>query len=46
MNEDMNQAEVLKEETEEKMIYKVLLMIKESESLEELELKLKALLNK
>ncbi len=46
MTEDMNQAEVSREETEQKMIYKFLLMIKESDSLEELEEKIKALLNK
>ncbi len=45
MEEDMNQAEVLKETAEEKMIYKFLTMIKESESLEELEQKTKALLS-
>ena len=45
MNEDMNQAEVAKNETEQKMIYKFLLMIKESESLEDLEDKTKALLS-
>ena len=42
----MNQAEVAREETEEKMIYKFLLMIKESEDLEDLEKKVKALLEK
>jgi len=46
MGEDMNQAEVARDETEQKMIYKFLLMIKESTSLEELEEKTKALLNK
>lgn len=44
--EEMNQAEVARDETEQKMIYKFLLMIKESKSLEELEEKTKALLNK
>lgn len=39
--EEMNQAEVAREETEQKMIYKFLLMIKESESLEDLEEKTK-----
>lgn len=39
-----NQAEVARDETEKKMIYKFLLMIKESETLEELEAKTKALL--
>lgn len=37
MDLEMNQAEVAREETEQKMLYKFLLMIKESESLEELE---------
>lgn len=46
MDLEMNQAEVAREETEQKMLYKFLLMIKESESLEELEEKTKALLNK
>ncbi len=45
MNEDMNQAEVSREETEKKMIYKFLLMIKESKDLKELEEKTKALLD-
>jgi hypothetical protein len=44
--EEMNQAEVARDETEQKMIYKFLLMIKESTSLEELETKTKALLNR
>lgn len=44
--DEMNQAEVARDETEQKMIYKFLLMIKESGSLEELEEKTKALLNK
>lgn len=44
MDEEMgNVSELLKEETEQKMIYKFLLMIKESESLEELEEKNKSL---
>lgn len=46
MIEEMNQAEVAREETEQKMVYKFLLMIKESKSLEELEKKAEALLNK
>ncbi|MCM1508999.1 MAG: hypothetical protein NC177_17965 [Ruminococcus flavefaciens] len=46
MDEEMNQAEIAREETEEKMIYKFLLMIKESKSIEELEEKVKALLSK
>lgn len=44
--EEMNQAEVAREETEGKMLYKFLLMIKESKDLEELEQKTRALLNK
>lgn len=44
--EEMNASEQLVEQTEEKMIYKFLLMIKESNSLEELEEKTKTLLNK
>lgn len=44
--DEMNQAEVAREETEKKMVYRFLLMIKESKSLEELEEKAKALLNK
>lgn len=46
MDENMNQSETVRDETEQKMIYKILLMIKESKSLEELEEKVKALLNK
>lgn len=42
--EEMNQAEVAREETEQKMLYKFLTMIKESESIEELEAKVKALI--
>lgn len=44
MDEGMSQAEILRDETEEKMIYKFLLMIKESKDLKELEEKTKALL--
>lgn len=44
--DEMNQAELAREETEKKMIYRFLLMIKESKNLEELEEKAKALLNK
>lgn len=44
MNEGISQAEVARDETEEKMIYKFLLMIKESKDLKELEEKTKALL--
>ena len=46
MDENMNQSETVRDETEQKMIYKILLMIKESKNLEELEEKVKALLNK
>ena len=44
--DEMTSGEIAREETEQKMIYKFLLMIKESKSLEELEEKTKALLNK
>lgn len=44
--DEMNQAEVAREETEQKMLYKILLLIKESKDLEELEAKVKALLEK
>lgn len=44
--DDMNQAEVLRDETEQKMLYKFLLMISESESLEELKEKVEALIKK
>lgn len=46
MFDNMNQAEVSRNKTEEKMIYKFLLMIKESKDLEDLEEKTKALLTK
>ena len=42
--EEMNLAEVAREETEQKMLYKFLTMINESESIEELEAKVKALI--
>ena len=42
--DEMDYAEIVREETEQKMIYKTLLMIKESKDLEELEAKLKAML--
>lgn len=45
MQDDMNNAEITREETEDKMIYKFLLLIKESKNFEELEEKTKALLN-
>ena len=38
--DDMNLAEVLRDETEQKMLYTFLLMISESESLEELKEKM------
>ena len=44
--DEMNNGEIAREETEQKMIYKFLLMIKESKNLEELEQKTKALLIK
>ena len=44
--DEMNQVEVSREETEQKMLYKFIVMIKESKSLEELEEKTRALLNK
>lgn len=46
MDEGMNQAEIAREETEEKMIYKILLLIKESKDLADLEAKVEALLKK
>lgn len=50
MDEDMNTGEQLVEQTEEKMIYKFLLMLKETQesgqNLSQLEEKVKALLNK
>ena len=42
--EEMNLAEVAREETEQKMLYKFLAMIYESESIEELKAKVKALI--
>lgn len=44
MDEEMNTAEIAREETEQKMLYKFLLMIKKSNSLEELEKETQALL--
>ena len=46
MEEDlyMNQAEVQRDETEQKMLYKFLVLIKESSSMEELEEKIVTLL--
>ena len=44
--DDMNLAEVLRDETEQKMLYKFLLMISESESLEERKEKIEALITK
>ena len=42
--EEMNLAEVAREETEQKMLYKFLAMIYESESIEDLKAKVKALI--
>ena len=44
--EEMNQAEIAREETEQKMLYKFLVMIGESESLEDLKKKVDALVKK
>lgn len=48
MNEEMNQAEIAREETEQKMIYKFLLMVKAEKekggSLEELEKQIEAMI--
>lgn len=44
--DDMNTSEVLVKETEEKMLYKFLLMINESETIAELKEKVEALLQK
>ncbi len=48
MDEDMNQAEVARDETEEKMIYKFLYILEQSiakgETLEEVKEKIEALL--
>ena len=46
MSKEITTAELSRNETEEKMIYKFLLMIKESKDLEDLEEKTKALLTK
>lgn len=46
MDEEMNLSEELVKQTEEKTLYKVLLIIKESISKDEVEEKVKALLNK
>ncbi|MCR5688952.1 MAG: hypothetical protein K6G71_01765 [Clostridiales bacterium] len=46
MNEEIEAAEVARVETEQKMIYMFLLMIKESKKLEELKEKVKALIAK
>ena len=46
MDEEMNLSELLVKEAKENELRKILLMIKESNSLEELEEKIKALLNK
>ncbi|WP_144398176.1 hypothetical protein [Criibacterium bergeronii] len=44
MNEEMNQAEELVKQTEEKMIYKILLILKEAKDKEEAIKKIEALL--
>lgn len=44
--EGMSIAEIARQETEHKMLYKFMLMINQSKDLEELEEKVKALLNK
>ena len=46
MDEEMNLSELLVKEAKENELRKILLMIKESNSLEELEEKIKALLHK
>lgn len=44
--DDMNLSEELVKQTEEKMLYKILLIIQDSNDKEEIEAKIKALLNK
>lgn len=44
--EDMNGSEIIVKEVEKRVLTETLLLIKESESLEELEEKIKTLLNK
>lgn len=50
MDEDMNQAEVARDETEEKMVYKFLYILEQSiakgESLEQVKEKVEAMLKK
>lgn len=47
MDEEMgNVSEILKETVEEKMIYKILLLLNECKDIEEAKEKVKALLNK
>ena len=50
MTEDMTQAEIARDETEQKMLYKFLFMIREGkdkgESLDQLEERVKALITK
>lgn len=47
MNEEMgNVSELLKETVEEKMVYKILLLLNECKDIEEAKEKVKALLNK
>lgn len=44
--EEMNASEILAKEVEKRVLTEMLLLIKESKDLEELEQKIKALLNK
>ncbi len=46
MNEEMNASELLVKETELKMLYKMLLIVKESKDKEEIIKKIEALLEK
>lgn len=46
MNEEMNLGEILEKEIEKRVLTEILLLIKESNNMEELETKVKALLNK
>ncbi len=44
MDEEMNQAEITREETEQKMVYKILDLIKDCKTIEEVEQKIRALI--
>ncbi|MDD7182667.1 hypothetical protein [Peptostreptococcus porci] len=46
MNEEMNLGEILEKEIKKRVLTEILLLIKESNNIEELEAKVKALLNK